>query len=42
MESNFETLQQYDQLSPFEIKDQLITLADSAARKSASIGTHSP
>ncbi|HWD92201.1 MAG TPA: bifunctional aspartate transaminase/aspartate 4-decarboxylase [Verrucomicrobiae bacterium] len=36
MESNFETLQQYGQLSPFEIKDRLITLADTAARKSAS------
>src|SRR5438046_665795 len=36
METGFETLQQYDQLSPFEIKDKLITLADETAKKAAS------
>ena len=36
METNFETLQQYDQLSPFEIKDKLISLAGATAKKSAS------
>src|SRR5690348_10963320 len=36
METNFETLQQFDQLSPFEIKDKLISLAHAAARNSAS------
>src|SRR4051812_12832441 len=35
METNFETLQQYDQLSPFEIKDKLISLAGATAKKSA-------
>jgi aspartate 4-decarboxylase len=35
METNFETLRQYDQLSPFEIKDKLIALAGETARKSA-------
>jgi aspartate 4-decarboxylase len=35
METNFETLQQYDQLSPFEIKDKLIALAGATAKKSA-------
>jgi aspartate 4-decarboxylase len=36
METNFETLQQFDQLSPCEIKDKLIVLAGETAKKSAS------
>jgi aspartate 4-decarboxylase len=35
MRTDPNTLQQIDQLSPFEIKDKLITLAEESARKSA-------
>ncbi len=35
MQTDFETLRQYDQLSPFEIKDKLIALANENSKKSA-------
>src|SRR6185312_6478566 len=35
MRTDLNTLEQIDQLSPFEIKDKLITLAQDSARKSA-------
>src|SRR4051812_17755885 len=35
MQTDFETLRQYDQLSPFEIKDKLIALANETSKKSA-------
>src|SRR5436190_8235929 len=36
MQTDLETLEQLAQLSPFEIKDKLITLADATAKSSAS------
>src|SRR4051812_3729267 len=36
MQTDIKTLQEYDQLSPFEIKDKLIALAGASAKKSAS------
>src|SRR5579862_3456898 len=35
MQTDLNTLRQFDQLSPFEIKDKLIALAEDSARKSA-------